>query len=144
MDLFKILQPIEYIRTIYALKKDIEEWAEINLKDLWPGKFQLSYMQILIHINEEGTTNKLLAQQAQISKQAMSRIISKMVEKDIITIQPMSSDKRYSKISLTEYGRKIIYESHLRFSKYLLENSKEIDEEAIIESLNVLSALRKK
>lgn len=102
-------------------------------------------MQILIHINEEGTTNKLLAQQAQISKQAMSRIISKMVEKDIITIQPMSSDKRYSKISLTEYGRKIIYESHLRFSKYLLENSKKkIDEEAIIESLNVLSALRKK
>lgn len=144
MDIHSVLDPVGYIRTVYALKKDIEEWAEANLQDLWPGKFQLSYMQVLIHIDKDGTTNKLLAQQAQISKQAMSRIISHMVEKNVITIQPMSSDKRYSKIMLTDFGNQIISESLVRVSQYFETISKDVDRTSIINSLSVLNSLIRK
>ncbi|MCW2259522.1 MULTISPECIES: MarR family winged helix-turn-helix transcriptional regulator [Sphingobacterium] len=144
MDIHSVLDPVGYIRTVYALKKDIEEWAEANLQDLWPGKFQLSYMQVLIHIDKDGTTNKLLAQQAQISKQAMSRIISHMVEKNVITIQPMSSDKRYSKIMLTDFGNQIVSESLVRVSQYFETISKDVDRTSIINSLSVLNSLIRK
>lgn len=144
MDMNKVVQPVQYIRIIYALKKDIEEWAEANLQDLWPGKFQLSYMQVLIYIDEEGTTNKLLAQQAQISKQAMSRIISNMIEKNIIEVQPVEADKRYSKITLTDLGKEIVRESHLRFSKYIETISEGGDWKSIVDSLTGLSSLLKK
>ncbi|MBL1410049.1 MarR family winged helix-turn-helix transcriptional regulator [Sphingobacterium faecale] len=137
----KIMDPVQYIRIIYALKKDIEDWAETNLQDLWPGKFQLSYMQVLIHIDREGTTNKLLAKQAQITKQAMSRIISSMVEKNIIEVQTMESDKRYSKINLTEIGKNIVDESHLRFSRYIDTISDGVDQKSIANSLNILALL---
>lgn len=113
-----------YVRLIYTLKKDIEEWAEINLKDLWPGKFQLSFMQVMIYIDEEGTTNKKLASQARISKQAMSRIISNMLEADMIKVVEMPSDKRYSQITLTSLGKSVAAESQRRVCLFLEEKLK--------------------
>lgn len=132
----------KYIRLIYTLKKDIEEWAEINLNDLWPGKFYLSSMQVMIYIDENGTTNKTLAKKARISKQAMSRIISNMQDAKVIVVKDMPSDKRYAQILLTPLGKSIVEESQKRFSLFMEEKIKIANIKSFDKCISLLSQLQ--
>ncbi|MGK9118262.1 MarR family winged helix-turn-helix transcriptional regulator [Olivibacter jilunii] len=132
-----------WVRLIYSLKKDIDDWAEVGLRDLWPGKFQLSYMQVFIYIDERGVTNKFLAQQARVSKQAMSRIIMQMEKSGVVKVETQESDKRYSIISATPFGREIMLEAEKRLTLFLRRYFEPIDQPSIAAHIEILSKLVK-
>ena len=106
----------EWIKSVYDLKKSLDSWANSNLQDLWDNKFQSSFMQFLLLIEEEGKTNSELAKLSGISKQAMSKIINQLAEMGLIQLIASQKDKRSATIILSEKGRYIVQETLLRFT----------------------------
>jgi DNA-binding MarR family transcriptional regulator len=132
----------EWIKAIYSLKKSLDNWTYINLQDLWDGEFQPSFMQFLINIDPLGSTNNELAKKSGISKQAMSKIVSKMAVLELIVLTSSQKDKRSQVITLTEKGRYIVSESIKRLtdliSNYVVE-SIDADTKAAVRTLKVIN-----
>lgn len=116
----------DWISAIYNLKKSLDNWAMINLQDLWEGKFQPSYMQFLLTIDKKGMTNRDLAGKNFISKQAMSKIVAKLSDLELIELKPFEKDKRVSLIVLTTKGEALISESLKRFTEMISNYKNEL------------------
>ena len=132
----------DWIKATYSLKKSLDNWAFNNLQDLWDGEFQSSFMQFLINIDKNGSTNSELAKKCGISKQAMSKIISKLAILELIVLNSSEKDKRSQLIILTDKGEYLANESIKRFTElipnYLVE-SIDADTKAAIHTLKVIN-----
>ncbi len=133
----------EWIKTIYDLKKSLDLWALQNLQDLWENQFQSGYMQFLLLIDSNGQSNSELAKQSGISKQAMSKIIAKLDELGLVTVNTRAGDKRSSTIALSPKGASVVSESLHRFASLITDYRKEIGAQDLEVSRHTLHIAQK-
>jgi len=67
-----------------------------------------SNFNILRHLNPEGMHLSALAKDAQISKQAIGKMIKDLVNKNYVSVTPDEHDARAKHVRLTAKGKKLI------------------------------------
>ncbi len=92
-------------------KRAFDEWALHILKQKGYPDFKMSYFPIIMNIGTEGSTNKEIAAQGKVSKQAMSKVIKELEAMKLIRSDIHPEDKRSSIIYLTKKGMKMVVES---------------------------------
>jgi DNA-binding MarR family transcriptional regulator len=132
----------DWIKAVYLLKKSLDKWAVDNLQDVWDGDFQPGYMQFLLSADALGMTNKELALNSGISKQAMSKIISRLSELGMIYTTPSPDDKRVMIIKLTEKGEQVTSESLKRFTEVIAGYQPGADGHTVDESRRTLQIIQ--
>lgn len=102
-----------WARMISIAKRHFDAWAQKHL-ELYCKNFKISYIHFIANIDVNGSTNNEIANRALIAKQAMSKIVKELEEKELIIIEKGQKDGRSSKIKLAEQGKKLMLGSTLR------------------------------
>jgi DNA-binding MarR family transcriptional regulator len=112
-----------YGKMVQIQKKLFDAWALNRLKEEGYDEFQLGYIGFLMNIEENGITNKEMAEKVHVTKQAMSKAIKELEKLEIVTTHPHESDARMSIIYLTERGKELV----VMMVKNLKEKTKEYE-----------------
>ena len=97
-------------RIIFHLKKKYEDWLIDTLAEKgYPG-FKMSFMQLIMYIDTEGSIGNDLALQANVTRQAMSKIVKELEEEGYISTKHHADDKRTIRILLTKKGKNLVLE----------------------------------
>ena len=113
-----------YGKMVQIQKKLFDVWALNRFKEEGFGELQMGYIGLLMNIDEDGITNKEMAERVHVTKQAMSKAIKELEKLEIVTTQPHESDARMSMIYLTDRGKELV----IRMVKNLKEKTKEYEE----------------
>lgn len=68
-----------------------------------------AHIQLLLNIDQEGTTNRLLAQRAGLTKQTMSRMVKDLQESGYVQVENNPNDSRAVNVSLTDRGNAFVH-----------------------------------
>ncbi|NPC91647.1 MarR family transcriptional regulator [Bacillus sp. WMMC1349] len=102
----------DYLRVVKQLNEAIDEFAVLTSKEsVKVDEFNLTWQQelILSHIaKHENITAHEIAKSFDISKSAVSQVLTKLQQKKMITKLVNPSNKRESFIKLDENGQKFI------------------------------------
>jgi DNA-binding MarR family transcriptional regulator len=108
------LKDIDYIqqcgwgKVLGHLRKQFDYWAtEHFVKKGYKG-FKLAYMPVIMNIDMDGTNNNDLAKRAQVTKQAMSKVVKELHKMGYITSRTDPDDKRSVIFLLTAKGKNFI------------------------------------
>ena len=113
-----------YGKMVQIQKKLFDVWALNRLKEEGYDGFQLGYIGFLMNIEEDGITNKEMAEKVHVTKQAMSKAIKELEKLALVKIQPHESDARMSIIFLTDHGKELV----VMMVRNLKEKTKEYEE----------------
>jgi DNA-binding MarR family transcriptional regulator len=108
------LRDTEYIlrcgwgKVIGHLRKQFEQWAIERLAQKGYKGFKFVYMPVIMNIDLEGTNNNDLAKRAQVTKQAMSKVVKELQQMGYITSKIDPNDKRSTIFLLTNKGKNFI------------------------------------
>ena len=97
-------------KIVFHLKKKYEDWLIQQLTAKGYPHFKMSYMQLLMYIETDGSISNDLAIQANITRQAMSKVVKELEEEGFIVAKEYSEDKRVSRLFLTKKGKVLMYE----------------------------------
>ena len=81
-------------KILFHLKRQFDAWAVMELGKFGYDDFKMSYMPLLMNIHPEGITNNELAKKANVTKQAMSKVVKELVQSGYIKTETDGSDKR--------------------------------------------------
>ncbi|WP_266362513.1 MarR family winged helix-turn-helix transcriptional regulator [Tellurirhabdus rosea] len=95
-------------RLMWRLKRYWDGVVEAQLEKLGFTDFKLSFLALLTHIDEQGTTNSELARRACVTKQAMSKMATVLEQDGYIQTRKHEKDSRSSIIFLTERGQNLL------------------------------------
>ncbi len=107
-------------RGIYISHRFINEWAQKRWKeDGWDG-IRPDHMRMLSIISLEPMNVNELSRRARVSKQAMSKMVNDLINKDFIVVETDPKDSRSKIISITSTA--------VDFLEYLSGCSKVVEE----------------
>lgn len=95
-------------KVIAHLRKQFEQWATGRLAQKGYKGFKMVYMPVIMNIDLEGTNNNDLAKRAQVTKQAMSKVVKELQQMGYITSKTDPNDKRSTIFMLTAKGKNFI------------------------------------
>lgn len=95
-------------KLVQMQKRLFDEWATERLQANGYGKFRISYMAVLMNIDEHGVSNKELAERAHVTKQAMSKVLKELDKLELVEAKTHDEDARVSLISLTDKGKQMV------------------------------------
>ena len=72
-------------KVLSHLRKQFEQWAIERLARKGYKDFKMTYMPVIMNIDLNGTNNNDLAQRAQVTKQAMSKVVKELQNSGYIT-----------------------------------------------------------
>ncbi len=113
-ELDNLLQETEHIKIrnwgkiISISKRQYDTWVIKELSSHGYDDFTLSHLPLIMNIKPEGTNNNELASIAKISKQAMSKVVKDLLEKEYIETNIDDNDKRSTIIALTDKGKRFV------------------------------------
>ncbi len=110
-------------KLIGHLKRHFDAWAMNEFAAHGYGDFKIGYMPLVMNIHPEGITNNELAKKANVTKQAMSKVVKELTEADYIRTEIHGRDKRSAIIYLTVKGKKLVLSAKER----VLELEKEYE-----------------
>ena len=112
-----------YGKMVQIQKKLFDVWALNRFKEEGYPDMQIGYIGFLMNIDEDGITNKEMAEKVHVTKQAMSKAIKELEKLEIVVTKPHESDARMSMIHLTDLGKKLV----VTMVKNLKEKTKEYE-----------------
>jgi len=95
-------------KLVQLQKRFFDEWAMERFRQEGYKEFKMSYMAILMNIEEDGISNKELAIRAHVTKQAMSKVMKELDKLGLVESKTNEEDARMSLISLTEKGKRVV------------------------------------
>jgi len=95
------------------LKLQSNEWAIAKLTQGGFEDFKIAYMPVLMNITPDGINNNELADQARVTKQAMSKVAKELQKRGYIRSTIDTRDKRSTVIMLTDRGKKLVIEARM-------------------------------
>lgn len=101
-------------KLLHKLRRHFDSWAEECLHDHGYTDFKMMFMPFIMNIDPEGVTNNELAKRANVSKQAMSKVVKELEALDYICTAKNKSDGRSNKILLTNRGKELVVASRLK------------------------------
>ena len=75
-------------------------WAREGYPDM-----RSAHVQLLRHLDPEGTRSTVLAQRAQVTKQTMSRLVQELTAHGYVALSPDPADSRAARVQLTARGQ---------------------------------------
>jgi len=114
MALNPIFKDVDYIlacgwgKILSNLKKQFDRWAIERLAQKGYKGFKMAYMPVIMHIDMNGTNNNDLAVRANVTKQAMSKVVKELYELGYISSKTDPNDKRSTIFKLTTKGNNFI------------------------------------
>jgi len=90
------------------LRKQFDLWAIERLTRKGYKEFKMTYMPVIMNIDMNGTNNNDLAVRAQVTKQAMSKVIKELQRSGYISSKTDPRDKRSTIFMLTSKGKNLI------------------------------------
>ena len=103
-----------WVKLIALLKHQFNEWSMSRLSKEGYADFKVVYMPVLMNITPEGINNNELANQARVTKQAMSKVAKELQKLGYIKSKIDPRDKRSTIIMLTDRGKKLVIAARLR------------------------------
>lgn len=100
-----------------------------------------AHLQLMPHLDLEGTRITELARRAEITKQAVGQLVSDMEEAGYVERRPDPRDQRAKIVVLTKRGRKGVLDGLSVFSELMGELRAELGEDAIDELTTHLTSL---
>ena len=97
-------------RIVFHLRKKYEDWLIEKLAERGYPDFRMSYMQVFMYIGTDGSISNDMATQANVSRQAMSKIVKDLEEQGYITANPDENDRRTLSLFLTRKGKTLATE----------------------------------
>jgi DNA-binding MarR family transcriptional regulator len=94
-------------RLSWRLKRHLDRIIEPLLHAKGHHDFKLSSLAVMANLEENGVTNNELAKKANVTKQAMSKVVSDLEKSGYIYTQPHESDARSNIIFLDERGKQL-------------------------------------
>ena len=105
------------------------------------SKFGVTYTQlfVLIYIGKNNECSpKEIVEYLKIDAGQLNRILTKLLEKDLINQRKNNNDRRFNVLSLTESGKNIVQESQKLFYSWDTQVLSDIDENSIQELMNLM------
>jgi len=102
---FKSLRERSIGRLLWRMKRYLGDFLEPRLHEMGYTDFKVSYLAVLSHIEETGTTNSELARRACVTKQMMSKTVSLLEASGYIYTTKNEHDSRSSIIFLSDRGK---------------------------------------
>lgn len=93
---------IYFLYRYFAIRGD-SRWPKLHLHPLGP-----SHIHLLAAIGLDSVSNSEMARRANVSKQAMSKLVREMLKLELIVIQTNEQDSRCNVISLTDQGADVL------------------------------------
>lgn len=128
-------------KIISHLKRHFDAWAITELAAHGYANFKMGYMPLLMNIGPDGITNKELAKKAQVTKQAMSKVVNELTDAGYIKISTHETDKRSVVIQLTTQGKKLVVSSRSRVDSLEKEYEGTLGKRKFTELKEMLSRL---
>ena len=129
--------PIGKLISIIARGHNI--YLNHNLKDL---DITATQMHLLYEIsNQDNINQENIALRCNINKGAVARSIRKLEEKGLVEREIDTENRRQNKVSLTEKGRKTLYQSSKIFNNWELEvfSDNEAEKQALQKTLKEIA-----
>lgn len=107
-------------------------------------RFGVTYSQlfVLIYISKKNEcSSKEIVEYLKIDAGQLNRILSKLLEKDLIIQRKNSDDRRFNVLSLTQNGIKIVEESHKLFYSWDAQVLSDIDDKSREELMDLMKNL---
>lgn len=133
----------DWLRAIFLLRMSVEKWAMKNLQELWNGNFQVSYFNLLLTIEDDGSRSVDLARKCGISKQAMSKTVQNLEALNMLNQENIVKDKRSTLIKLTPLGKDVLDRSIHVFTERIFTYELTGREKAFEEAKNTLNTIHK-
>jgi len=95
-------------KIISQLRKQFDLWAIDRLAQKGYKGFKMTYMPVVMNIDANGTSNNDLAIRANVTKQAMSKVIQELQKSGYISAKTDPNDKRSTIFKLTSRGESLI------------------------------------
>ena len=108
------------------------------------SNFGVTYTQlfVLIYIGKNNECSpKEIVEYLKIDAGQLNRILTKLLEKDLINQRKNNNDRRFNVLSLTESGKNIVQESQKLFYSWDTQVLSDIDENSIQELMNLMKKL---
>ncbi len=102
------IQSCGWGKILSLLKKQFDQWAIERLAKKGYKGFKMTYMPVIMNIDQNGTSNNDLALRAKVTKQAMSKVIKELQKSGYISSKTDPNDKRSTIFKLTSKGQNLI------------------------------------
>ncbi len=132
MALDHIFKDTDYIqlhgwaKVIKHLKEQFDQWAIDRLAKKGYTDFKMTYMPVIMNIDMTGTNNNELANRANVTKQAMSKVINELKKSGYISSKTDPTDKRSTIFSLTSKGKSFVMSARASVAQLMNEYRKEM------------------
>jgi DNA-binding MarR family transcriptional regulator len=118
------IQECGWGKVLSHLRKQFEQWAIERLAKKGYKDFKMTYMPVIMNIDLNGTNNNDLAQRAQVTKQAMSKVVKELQQSGYISSRQDPKDKRSVIFTLTAKGKDFILGSRASVAELMNEYRK--------------------
>jgi len=95
-------------RLIYLMYRYLSVWGDSRWPKLGGHTLGPSHIHLLATIGLDGVSNSGMARRANVSKQAMSKLVKEMLNLELIVIQVNEHDSRCNIITLTDKGAEVL------------------------------------
>lgn len=129
-----------WARMVSIAKRHFDIWAQKHLEP-YCKHFKISYIHFIANVDVNGSTNNEIANRALIAKQAMSKIVKELEEKELIILEKGQKDGRSSKIRLAEKGKKLMSGAYNEVMALTNDYKKVVGEDRFIIAVEVLSEI---
>ncbi len=99
---------------------------------------KMAYMPFIMIIGPDGATNNEIAQHANVSKQAMSKVMKELQELGFIIVKPHEGDKRSSQIYLSDKGKEFVLQARICMNELMEEYRQAIGQERYETMIDVM------
>jgi len=123
------------------LRKQFEQWAMERFAQKGYKGFKMAYMPVIMNIDMHGTNNNDLANRAQVTKQAMSKVVKELQKSGYISSRQDSKDKRSVIFTLTAKGKDFILGARASVADLMNEYRKELGKKNYEDLLNKLVSI---
>jgi len=131
-----------------VLKKQFDKWAMERLAKKGYKGFKMAYMPVIMNIDLNGTSNNDLALRANVTKQAMSKVIKELQKSGYISSKTDPDDKRSTIFRLTSKGESLIQTAKESVSDLMDEYRKLIGKKnydgLLMQLVNIIEHMDKK
>lgn len=94
---------------IHRLSRLLSNLSELRWQADGYSDIHSAHIQLLRHLDVEGTRSTVLAQRAQVTKQTMSRLVQELTRSGYVKTVPDPADSRAQQVKLTERGQAFLH-----------------------------------
>lgn len=124
---------------ITILRKHFVSYCTEKLSDLGVTYSQLF---VLIFISKKKRcSSKEIVEYLKIDAGQLNRLLSKLLEKELIFQRKNDTDRRFNLLTLSDKGKKIVEESHRLFYSWDTQVLSDIDDNSRMELMNLMKTL---